>query len=147
MISTRSEACLALGIGINSTAGDIKAAYKKLVKIYHPDAGISSDADKYRKIVEAYEYLCNNPVEIQTVSATGRVLGNTDNSYYKRASYYSDFEKKYQQKKEQNAIDFEKKMQAYEDTRKREKEEFDRAMEVINNIRLAEAIRQMIRNQ
>uniref|UniRef100_A0A2A4JD33 J domain-containing protein n=2 Tax=Heliothis virescens TaxID=7102 RepID=A0A2A4JD33_HELVI len=49
-----------LGITPKATQGDIKSAYYKLSKIYHPD--ISSDetsAKKFRAISEAYEVLGN----------------------------------------------------------------------------------------
>ncbi len=37
----------------------IKAAYKSLVKKYHPDAGIEKDGEKFRIIEEAYNILSN----------------------------------------------------------------------------------------
>ncbi|XP_055611350.1 dnaJ homolog subfamily C member 30, mitochondrial [Uranotaenia lowii] len=51
----------ALGITPNSTQNDIKQAYYKLSKLYHPDRneGSESAAEKFRAITEAYEVLGN----------------------------------------------------------------------------------------
>lgn len=38
----------------------IKAAYRSLVKKYHPDLGVMSDADKFIKVEEAYEVLSDS---------------------------------------------------------------------------------------
>ena len=47
-----------LGINKNANEKEIKNAYKKLVRRYHPDKNNSSDAsDKFRKIQIAYETL------------------------------------------------------------------------------------------
>lgn len=46
-----------LGISPGATQGEIKAAYYKLSKIYHPDTneGSKEAAEKFRTISEAYE--------------------------------------------------------------------------------------------
>lgn len=47
-----------LGIQRNATLKDIKAAYRKLAKEYHPDVNNSSDADRvFKEINEAYDTL------------------------------------------------------------------------------------------
>ncbi|XP_037946143.1 dnaJ homolog subfamily C member 30, mitochondrial [Teleopsis dalmanni] len=50
-----------LGIPRDSTQNDIKAAYYRLSKIYHPDKNQGSDeaAQKFREITQAYEVLGN----------------------------------------------------------------------------------------
>lgn len=50
-----------LGLSPKSTQADIKAAYYRLSKIYHPDKNEGSDeaAQKFRSIAEAYEVLGN----------------------------------------------------------------------------------------
>lgn len=46
-----------LGINPGATQGEIKAAYYKLSKVYHPDTneGSKEAAEKFRTISEAYE--------------------------------------------------------------------------------------------
>ena len=47
-----------LDIGYNATKEEIKLAYKKLVRIYHPDVNKSKDAEiKFKLLNNAYEIL------------------------------------------------------------------------------------------
>ena len=47
-----------LGVTPDATAAQIKSAYRKLAKQYHPDVNDSSDAaDRFREITEAYDTL------------------------------------------------------------------------------------------
>lgn len=50
-----------LGLNRNATQADIKSAYYKLSKMYHPDknSGCSNAAIKFRDVAEAYEILGN----------------------------------------------------------------------------------------
>lgn len=49
-----------LQVPINATAGEIKAAYRRLAKIYHPDRNPEyADEEKFKLIKEAYENLIN----------------------------------------------------------------------------------------
>jgi curved DNA-binding protein CbpA len=46
-----------LGVAKDATAAQIKSAYRKLVKVHHPDKG--GDEEQFRKITQAYEVLSN----------------------------------------------------------------------------------------
>ncbi|MBI2654290.1 molecular chaperone DnaJ [Candidatus Woesearchaeota archaeon] len=55
-----------LGVSKNSTKDDIKAAYKKLAKQYHPDLNKSSDAaEKFKEINEAAAVLSDDAKKAQ----------------------------------------------------------------------------------
>ena len=56
--SSRTEALLVLGLPKDATKDQMKKAYKKLARKYHPDANPDSDEIwKYYDIQGAYEYL------------------------------------------------------------------------------------------
>jgi DnaJ domain/SprT-like family len=58
-VKTRHEDYYALlGVDPGATTAQIKSAYRKLAKQYHPDVNNSSDAaDRFREITEAYDTL------------------------------------------------------------------------------------------
>ena len=47
----------ALGVSRGATDAEIKAAHRKLVKRYHPDAGDPSETDRFLRVQEAYRVL------------------------------------------------------------------------------------------
>lgn len=67
--TSKKEALMTLGLGLNASAESIKRAYKNLCKKYHPDA--KSDIDiKLRKamflrINDAYDYLIEHTPELR----------------------------------------------------------------------------------
>jgi curved DNA-binding protein CbpA len=56
--TTATDYYALLGVPPDATAAQIKSAYRKLAKQYHPDVNDSSDAaEKFREITEAYDTL------------------------------------------------------------------------------------------
>ena len=49
-----------LGVAKDATLKEIKAAYYRLAKIYHPDTGDAGDAEKFTELSAAYETLRKN---------------------------------------------------------------------------------------
>ncbi|CAM1629168.1 J domain-containing protein [Bartonella apihabitans] len=56
-----ARAFMTLGLDANATSRDIKAKYKALVKLHHPDAngGDRSSEDRLREVLQAYNLLKN----------------------------------------------------------------------------------------
>lgn len=54
-----AKAFVTLGLEVNATSDDIKAKYKALVKIHHPDAngGDRSSEERLREVLQAYNLL------------------------------------------------------------------------------------------
>lgn len=145
MIRSRAEACRILGVGLYTTEQDIKAAYKNLVKIYHPDSGRQKDYDEYCRIVEAYEFLSANPI----VAKPQRVMGSAYNPYSQKAEHAA-FEKSYQKQKQAKKAAFEKHVNEYNSAvkqKQKQDEEYKKAMDAIHAILAAEAIKNMIKNK
>ena len=60
-----------LGISKNATDDEIKRAYRKLAKQYHPDLNKAPDAaEKFKEVNEAYEIL-SDPQKRQTYDQFG----------------------------------------------------------------------------
>ena len=146
MINSPNEARLVLGIGPNATMDDVRQAYKRLVKLYHPDAGPSANREYYFRVREAYEYLSCNPDTLGAATPSPKIIGSPSLSR-SRASDYSSFNSKYEKQQEAKKQLFEEKLKRQQAEQKRQEEEYLKAMEAINEIRLAEAIRAMIKNK
>jgi hypothetical protein len=57
-----------LGIPVSAQKSEIKAAYRKLVKKYHPDVNPDPKAkEKFQEIKKAYEFLLNVPYPAQNI--------------------------------------------------------------------------------
>ena len=144
----RKYACEILGVPENANEEQIKTAYKRLVKQYHPDTGNTANVEYYHRIVEAYEYLRLHPVQVQM--NYGKVLGGKGTipqyyNSYSKAKEYAKFEKTYQQQKEEKKTAFDERIKREKEEVKQKQERYERAMEAINAIRAAEAIKAYIR--
>ena len=49
-----------LGVSSSATDSEIKAAYRRLARKYHPDSGRPGDVERFREIQEAYETLADS---------------------------------------------------------------------------------------
>ena len=61
-----------LGVSVNSTTAEIKSAYRKLARKYHPDINKAADAmNKFKNITKAYETLSNQKLREQYNTLNG----------------------------------------------------------------------------
>ncbi len=68
---TREQATKKLGVAPGATDDEIKTAYKRLAKMYHPDNNPDPVAEiVYREIAEAYNMLCRTPRESGVVKGS-----------------------------------------------------------------------------
>lgn len=62
MSETFGDPYVVLGLKRGATESEIRSAYRRLVKLYHPDKDNSLDAQvRYRDVRLAYDILCKNP--------------------------------------------------------------------------------------
>ncbi len=150
MIRTRVEACRILGLSVNATDAQIKAAYKDLVKKTHPDATGTKDSSYYNLVIEAYRFLINDNSTAEnkvmesmkpTVTRTGGVWGGSQFRNTASNSDYAAFQKRI---KKQKAREFEKKQKDYKEKLDKQDADYKRAMDAIDAIRVARAIQAMI---
>jgi len=72
---TLTEYYKILGLPVNSSVEDIKKAYRKKARLYHPDINPSPEAkDLFIEVTEAYDFLISNHDKL-----------NTDDQAYKQA--------------------------------------------------------------
>jgi hypothetical protein len=92
-----------LEIAINSDDADIRKAYRRLAKKYHPDINKSSNAqEKFIEITEAYEFLTTQPkhLKVEYSTATSKKQEDID---YRASEEYERFRRECREKAEQQA--------------------------------------------
>ncbi|EJF07827.1 DnaJ-class molecular chaperone with C-terminal Zn finger domain [Thiovulum sp. ES] len=82
-----------LGVSQNSSQTDIKKAYKKLARQYHPDINKSPDAeDKFKEINGAYEVLGDEKKRSKYDQFGDSMFGNQNFSDFSRSQNDIDFD-------------------------------------------------------
>ena len=125
-ITTRVDALKTLGLPLNANETDIKSAYKRLSKKYHPDVVGDKYNDLFVNINEAYNFLINNH------EAHGRVLGNDEKAMVRYAGRRTnrDMEKRYEFREKQRKREKEAELRkASIEARKKREEEKRRKLE------------------
>ncbi len=152
--TSKKEALMTLGLGLNASAKSIKRAYKNLCKKYHPDA--KSDIDlKLRKamflrINDAYDYLIEHMPELKGP----RTKAEKARAVAKEAERENAGPRVYGSKVSQKDSAEKMKMlskRAEEQKRALREKEFEKSREKANQIksaeRAAEIISDMMRSQ
>jgi len=126
-----------LGLTKSANSAEIKAAYRKLVKIYHPDKNPNSyeAVEKFRQIQEAYETLmdpilrskydvkvsynqyfsqASQQTKQQTASGRGKKYSFSEEDLKRRQYYKEHYKKQYDASKKVNVAEEKKK---YNETR------------------------------
>lgn len=155
MVRSRQEACGILGISLTASENEIKAAYRALIKLYHPDEAGTVTLESYHEVQEAYEFLVKGGYQVAEMKpqSTHRTYGtpvaaplkkkSTSTKYaanQSSAADYERFQKRYNEAKVAKKAAFEKKAADYSAMKKKQDEDYEKAMEAIELIRAAWAL-------
>ena len=145
MIKTRVEALNVLGLPANADEAEIKMAYRDLAKIYHPDAENGGNITIFNRINEAYDFAMNE-VSVTIPSFNVTPLPRTKKPKTTASnSDYAAWEKKVKKQREQKLKDMEEKAAKLSEEKRTQDEQYKKAMEAIDAIRVANAIEAMVR--
>ena len=159
-IDSRYSALQVLGLQPNADEESIKSAYKKLVKMYHPDSQEDGRLHwQYYDIVEAYEYLQMHPVEMNPAPVIkpvrpAKVFGGNSGpiSYghdrYAQEREFANWSKRQKQEKKerikQREIELQQKERQKLERDAKAEAAYEEAMRKINIIRTARAIENLM---
>lgn len=160
MIYTHSDALAVLGLKPGAARSDITKAYKRLVRIYHPDQGGGEEStEKYLEVQMAYEFLIREEKAAKKVMASGTNVYGRNGSGVKKSSMDEKAAQKYKaarsSKEDLKRFDSqlkEKKARQQKEFRELERKTaqdkaYEKAMTEIHAIRAAEIIEAMMRDQ
>lgn len=97
---TREQCCQLLGVGKNATKDEIKEAFRRKAKEYHPDNNNGMD-DMYIKLVEARDFLLAHP-QTDPIEEDTHVYDN-------RSKRWKPSEKELKRREEEKAKETEKR--------------------------------------
>ncbi len=162
MVSSKAQACGILGISLGASESEIKTAYRALIKLYHPDEAGNVTLESYHEVQEAYDFLMKGtsnvsssqsaPIRHHHTYGTPMASGGKSASAQKRtpasryaanqssAADYERFQKRYNEAQVAKKAAFEKKAADFTAKKKKEEDDFKRAMEAIECIRAAWAL-------
>lgn len=137
-----------LGVKPEASEVEIKSAYKYMVKHLHPDAEVYEDIELYQQVVEAYDFLKSHPAKLSEGNAQvkPRIIGQPNTIKQKRMEQEA-FDRWYVKRQEEKKQEFERRaeiMHENEMYKKKQDEDYKKAMEAINNIIIAETLKKMI---
>ena len=77
-----------LQVSVTATSAEIKAAYRKLAKLYHPDKNYGNPAaeEKFKQIKESYEILINTQRRRKYDGKRNRSITGTTTTFQKKTS-------------------------------------------------------------
>ena len=84
-MATRPDYYKTLGVDKKATADEIKKAYRKLARKYHPDRnqGDQSAEERFKEIQQAYSIL-SDPEKRKRYDSGGGIFGGFDPSAFRR---------------------------------------------------------------
>lgn len=146
-ITSHYQACRILGVPASAGEKQIKDAYKRLCKQYHPD--VQPDPAlrrRYYEVTAAYEYLKGAQESRNAAGNPSRIVGggHAAKAYEsKRRSRedYAKWQRQEKKRKQEKREAFEKRQQEY-----REQKQYEEAMDAIHAIRAAQILRRMMRD-